>query len=71
MTPLPRARCPVCDRDVALRKDRGFRQHVLDPRYLTRCPASGIPLGYLDHNPTIVDRMRQHIERPRRPQEGV
>lgn len=45
---LPRARCPVCGKEVALRRDQQLREHrdARDPKFGTGtwsplCPASG------------------------------
>ena len=39
---LPRAKCPECYRDVALRRGSELREHRSDPNEPDLCPASGL-----------------------------
>lgn len=41
MTPLPRARCPLCGRHVALRVLGRLREHLIEPLG-DKCPGSGL-----------------------------
>lgn len=48
MTALPRAKCPTCNTDVALRNGGEFREHRPSGKsHLPKCPASGKTLAAL------------------------
>jgi hypothetical protein len=45
VTPLPRAICPACGRDVALRVNGTLREHVPTHGPLKNCEASGLTVA--------------------------
>lgn len=51
-TRLPRATCPSCGRDVALRRGGELREHVRDPNDElapgVKCPGSGHTIAYVE-----------------------
>lgn len=44
MPPLPRDTCPVCDREVAMRRGGQFREHDTSPSSGDVCWGSGLTL---------------------------
>ena len=41
MASLPRATCPICGRDVAVRVNGALREHMLPGDLVNLCPGSG------------------------------